>query len=91
MSMNGPDELSSKKRKPAKKQPTFSNEERLGVIRSLGYYRMRLQGQRHGGSQPLLNWELDDLVETLETIEGSLLRVWPILEAFAQQPYIEGV
>lgn len=64
---------------------SFNEENRLNVIKALGYYRMRLQQGK------LAEWEVQDLVETLETIEGSLLRVWPILEEIARQPFIEGI
>ena len=64
---------------------SFSEDERLRVIKALGYYRMRIQDR----NTPLLDWEVEDLVETLEVIEGSLLKVWPILAAIAGQPLLD--
>ena len=64
---------------------TFTEENRMRVIRALGYYRMRVQDPQH----PLLQWEIADLVETLEAIEGSLLKVWPLLMEIAGQPFLE--
>jgi len=65
---------------------TFNEENRMHVIRALGYYRMRVQDRLH----PLTEWEIRDLVETLEVIEGSLLKVWPLLMEIAEQPFLEG-
>lgn len=68
----------------------FTEEERLGVIRTLNYYRYRLRSQ----AKPLSEPEVEDLCHTLEAIEGALLRVWPIMqqlvEDIAAQPFLDG-
>lgn len=68
----------------------FSEQRRLGLIKDLGYLRMRARGSR---VTPLVDWEVENLCDALESTEEFFLQIWPVmirlLEAMADQPYLD--
>ena len=64
----------------------FSEERRIAIAKSLGYFRMRARSSQ---MTPLLDWEVEDLCDTLDSMEDFVLRIWPLIKALAEQPYLE--
>ena len=68
----------------------FSEQRRLSLIKDLSYLRMRARSSR---GTPLLDWEIEDLCDALESTEDFFMQIWPVmirlLEAMADQPYLD--
>ena len=68
----------------------FSEQRRLSLLKDLSYLRMRARSSR---GTPLLDWEIEDLCDALESTEDFFMQIWPVmirlLEAMADQPYLD--